>query len=186
MKTQATKEAVKDLIHSTHRTSEWTLKILQAMKIGMPILDEDKEDEAIDLILKVLAEKGSYLAEDGAIEAETIAIQDCINELDYYADKGKVVDAAIAELQDIERKIKRLKTLQPVVKRIFQNLDIRTKAIFTICDELMRADGVTFTDYSGKLDVFRSETIDILRNDPDLAPAIEAYDLAREVNEMLQ
>ena len=48
MKDQVTNQTVKDLIHSTHRTSEWTLKILQAMKIGMPMLDEDKEDEAIE------------------------------------------------------------------------------------------------------------------------------------------
>jgi len=186
MKRRVSQKAIEDMVNSSIRSSSWTLKIFKALIPVLPLIEDGCEETAIDLAIKELGKTTPHLNDEDGIRAEIINLRRVITELQNYADKEAVLDVAIDELAKIERKIKRLKKLRPAVRRIFKNLDPRTRALFSVHEEPIRLDGVTSLDYGDALDVFTFAPIEFLRSDPGLAQAIEAFDLACDVNEMLQ
>jgi hypothetical protein len=185
MKTKVTREAIRDLIKSTGKMVHWNKVFLYSIRKSMLLIEQDREDELIDLVIKDLSKEFSYLSDGEERRAEHITVKMFLRELDYYLDKRAVIDEAIAECEKLESKIERLKELRPIVRDIFEKLDDRIKALFELHDELMRLDGVASLNYQDYVDDFYPESVDALRDDPTFNPALEAYDLAREVNEML-
>jgi len=185
METRVSTKAVHDLIESVHCSSIQTLKMLRAIKLVLPVLNDGYEETAIGLIVKASIDEGLIDDDDTSIELETLTIRSLIRELDYYADKEKVLDAAIQGLAGLRSKHRKLRELQPAVKKAFGNLDARTKALFKIYYEITKADDSAGTDFLNELDMFDEQSLDVLQDDPALAPALEAFDLAHEVNELL-
>jgi len=176
MKRQVSQGAIEDLIHSTHRTSKLTLKILQSLKPVVPLIEDNCAGVAADIAIQ------SHTKPGGA----EISTESAIRELENHYHKEAVLDAAIAELSKTEWQIKRLKKLRPVVRRIFKNLDPRTKALFTIYEMLISVDGVTLLDYFDTLRVFGDAPVDCLKDDPAMTPLLEAHELACDVVGLLQ
>jgi len=173
---QVSQDAVEDLIHSTRRTSKLTLKILQSLKPVVPLIEDNCAGVAADIAIQ-----SHNKPEDAEISTEY-----AIKELENHYYKEVILDVAIAELSKNEWKIKRLKKLRPVVRRIFKNLDPKTKALFTIYERLISVDGVTSLDYLDALSVFCDVPIDCLKVDPAMTPLLEANELACDVVELLQ
>lgn len=187
MKRQVSQEAVNDLIASSWKLSHWTLKIFKALKPYLSLIEDNCLEVAMDMSLKDMVKRNYFWpnATTEDIEAEKILMLRLINELENYTDKEAVLDAGIAELTEIERKIKRLKKLRPVVRKIFKELDPRTKALFTVYEMMISVDGVTSLDYLDALNVFGDDPVDCLKEYPAMAPLLEAYGLAYEVNRAL-
>jgi len=176
MKRQVSQGAIEDLIHSTRRTSKLTLKILQSLKPVVPLIEDNCAGVAADIAIQSHTKPGDV----------EISTESAIRELENHYYKEAVLDAAIAELTETERKIKRLKKLRPVVRRIFKDLDPRTKALFTIYETLISVDGVTLLDYLDTLRVFGDAPVDCLKDDPAMTPLLEANELACDVVGLLQ
>ena len=181
---QVTREAVKDLIHSTHKMADWNTILFRSIRSSMLLLEQGRKEELIDMVAKDLSRRFDCVRENKEY-AVSFSVESVLQELENHLDKRAVLDAAIAECEKIESNIEQLKELQLTVKGIFEKLDDRTKALFEIHDELMRLDGRTCLDYCDCIGVFFPPDVNSIRGDSTLAPAIEAYDLARDVNEML-
>ena len=183
MKTKVTTQAIKDLLASMARNPQRKREILESIRQNLSLLEAGCKNEVIEKTVADGAKKHLYIQKEGDKDYERMVVADCLNELDYYNNKQSVLDAAIEKAIDIENKIEQVKALKLVVKKVFQKLDARTQAILEIYNGLIYGDNVVSFNFASELDVFNSESIDILRDEPAFVPLIKAYELVRDINE---
>jgi len=184
MKTQVTTQSVKDFIKATISTTNWSREIIEAIQIALPQIETGDEAGAIQMAVLAKANRDSNLSQEDLDDFGERTFH-CIRELDYYKDKRAVVEAALVKIKEIQSKENRLNQMQQQIRKIFMDLDPRTKAILELRRELVRVDGCSTTDYANLLDDFESVDVDVLRIEPELAPLLEAYDMARVFNQVM-
>jgi len=184
MKTEIDKQAVKDLLaHVRAYTISFAQELLQMLKDGLSILEkiETGEDEstAIENVVEKWFKKNPQMVKKDD-EILTLALKECILELDHYTTtvKAQIIDAALEEISKPVSQAERLKAGVSDAVAIYKNLDRRTKELFTILSAPMSVDGLINTDYCNE--IFDCSDIDVmtLRKEPDFQNLIELYDLA--------
>jgi hypothetical protein len=94
-----------------------------------------------------------------------------------------MLNAALAMATTGADASRRLRDMVPEVLAAFQKLDNRTKAILVVLEELHAVHGTTNLDYGGTIpDQLTGVDVEALRQEPDLAPIMQAYDLARIIH----
>lgn len=186
-KQRVTKRAVHDLLHEIPYTTGWTREVLRILLAVMPEIQVGNRMGAIEKAVAIVA--GRPILEPKTWTPTTIRVQmiSLLDELDHYCDPEAVVRAALADLIDLSASESQLQKMQEQIAAVFARLDNRTRALIEIRRELMSVDGVSnevrfcelLDDNLGPVDV------EALRNEPDLALLVDAYELACELNAML-
>jgi len=186
MKAKVTTQAIKDFIDSTISPASWSREIIEAVQIALPQIETGDEAEAIQTAVLVQAGRDPNLSQED-LDGFGMRTLRCIRELDHYKDKRAVVEAALVKIKEVQSKENRLYEMQQQIRKIFMDLDPRTKAILEIRRELVRVDGWSCpgTDYANLLDDFESVDVDVLRIEPELAPLLEAYHMAEQFNQAM-
>jgi len=185
MKTKVDEQAVRDLLKVVHFTPRGVRKILETLRNILPnIIDCDDEGQVGKIIRDIVSTEFRGGSEnDEYILNFSLSLYRCTRELDYYTDKRSVVEATLKKVIDLESKAERLKNMQLQARDIFHKLDERTKAILEIKSTLESTGGEINVDFCNLLDDIDIDpaSVETLRNEPELAPLVDAYKLAREI-----
>jgi len=181
MKTKVDEQAVRDLLSVVKNTPQRACEILMILRQITPLLEMGHEERAIKIALHL--ERKQYPESKTDLEYFRLNIYYCIRELDHYANKRRVVEAALAEINDIAGKAERLKAMQQQIIDIFHKLDERTKAILEIKSTLESAGGEINVDFCNLLDDIDIDptSVETLRNESESSCLVDAYKLAREI-----
>ena len=93
--------------------------------------------------------------------------------------RPEIVDAVIAENNDVVEMIKKLKKIVATVKAVREKLDPRSQALFQVLNSLWYVDATLGTEFLNEL-LEIDGNISILRSDRSLQSLLDAYDLATE------
>ena len=93
--------------------------------------------------------------------------------------RPEIVDAVIAENNDVVEIIKKLKKIVATVKAVREKLDPRSQALFQVLNSLWYVDATLGTEFLNEL-LEIDGNISILRSDRSLQSLLDAYDLATE------
>lgn len=192
-KTQVSEQAVRDLAGKIFLNTNGQIEILKTVRKCLPKIKDGQmpgleiESDNLEQILRAIVDQ--ELKREPNQDREELAVNamriwDCLNELDYYIDKKAVLNAAIVQLNELKGKKEKLRLMQGQIENIFKRIDNRTKAFFEIVWELIRTDGVNNTDFANLLNNLGDIDVNVLSNEPELAPLLEAYKLAKDINEV--
>jgi hypothetical protein len=186
MKTQVSKKAVCDFLKFAHLCGfDERINILKTLLFIEPFFETHTREEIENLIIEREFQRNSK-PDKNDLEFILITVFYLIRELDYYIDKRAVIESALEKIIEVQNKQEMIEKLVPEVKAAFGNLDMRTKELFSIFSQLMNVDTRIDTDFANE--IFDAVEIQpsIIRGEPALNAAVQAYDLADVINETIR
>lgn len=123
---------------------------------------------------------------------ETEAIGKVQKELRFYPWRfqHEILSKLLARVEQVTDKADELLAMEDKVRAIYDRLDVRTKALFAVLNELARVDGMSVgVDYGNEImyeslsdTSFVEAALAEHPDDADLAVLAEAYELAQLIN----
>ncbi len=102
----------------------------------------------------------------------------------------RVLEAALAEVSQVTDAAEKLLKMEPEIRKIYSNMDTKTKCLFDVLEEIASVDGVSVgVDYGNKMlfniqtDEQTQKALKELESDPDMKCLAEAYRLAHLICE---
>lgn len=192
IKPKVSEQAIRDLlqnipgyIYSTSRRLQKNIKILLEIE---PLISSDgfnleRDRESLEDKIKEFVQQGPYAIPEDEFEFFIKRIFSCVVELENYSDKRAIIKATAAYVTDLRNREKQLNRMSYTIEQVFRNLDQRTREILSLYDTLTHIDGIANTRFCNELpDAIETEP-EIIRNEPALAPLIEAYEFAKTIIE---
>jgi len=194
MKTKVDRGAIRDLFKAMNELPECMIETLEAIRQVLPQIEaggaeaEEAMKQAAQNLYEKRKEEYQQYSQGGEMMAlvEVRRFRDYLTELEYYTDKEAVIEAAIIEAHDIDRKAKRLRQLQKQIQWIYRSLDARSKALLQIHTALVFTDShINETDFSILLYDLGPVDVEVLEKEKQFAPLLEAYHAAKDIERML-